>query len=111
MTTIFKYSHDYTDDTEIKYFRDNEGSHLECSFTSEDPDYGTETIYLNSDPAETLREMARDQMEEITAYLDATADGTRRVDDAPNAIVYDSYGNSTLYAVESALSNLLKEVE
>ena len=111
MTTIFKYTHDYTDDTEIKYFRDNEGSHLECSFDHEDPDVGVETIYLNSDPAETLREMARDQMEEITAYLDATADGTRRVDDAPNAIVYDDYCNSTLYAVESALSNLLKEVE
>ena len=102
-----KYSHDHTNDTKIVYFKTKYGSHMECSFTSEDPDYGTETIEYNSEPIISFYAMAKDQLREIEEYLDATENGIKRDGNAPNSEVYDDYINTTLYAVENALRSVV----
>lgn len=102
ITKYFKYS--YENDTTVEYVSTGLYSMLNCSFTSEDPDYGTDT--LRSDPAippKPREQMAYEMAKEIAAYLDATEDGDRRYSDAPYARKYDDYSNSTLYAIEKAL--------
>ena len=104
---VRKFTHDYPDDTQIRYTVDEEGSHMECSFTSEDSDFGTETILYNASPAIPLKEMSGELLEEITSYLDATDDGNKRVEETGIEKYYNDFGNSTLYAVEKALSQIV----
>ena len=80
---------------------------MECSFTSEDSDFGTETILYNASPAIPLKEMSGELLEEITGYLDATDDGNKRGEDTGIEKYYNDFGNSTLYAVEKALSQIV----
>ena len=103
---VRKFTHDYPDDTEIRYTVDSEGSHMECSFTSEDPDCGTETILYNASPAVSLKEMSGELLEEITGYLDATDNGNLRMGRNGCEQYYDEFNNSTLYAIEKALTQL-----
>lgn len=105
-TITIYYSHDHENDTKIVYsFLDNKESHLDCYYTSEDPDYGTDKIIYNSEPSDTVENMACDLRKEISEYLDKTNDGINRPGDADEALekVYGDYSNSTLYAIENAL--------
>lgn len=108
---VINFSHDRENDTRIQYSFDENGSHLEASFTSEDPDYGTDNLEFNSEPVESLNTMAKDWLEEISEYLDKTGDGIRRPGEASKELemCYGEYSNSTLFAVEEALRMIVGE--
>lgn len=101
------FSHDYDLDTAIEYVNTGMYSMLNCSFTSEDPDYGTDTIHSNlSSPPKPREQMAYEMAQEIAAYLDATEDGVYRKNGVPYEKQYGDFSNSTLYAIEKALKDL-----
>lgn len=101
------FAHDYDADTAIEYVNTGMYSMLNCSFTSEDPNYGTDTIHSHlANPPKPREQMAYEMAQEIAEYLDATEDGTHRIYNAPYASCYGEYSNSTLYAIEKALKEL-----
>jgi len=101
------FAHDYDFDTAIEYVNTGMYSMLNCSFTSEDEDYGTETLHsVPSNPPKPREQMAYEMAQEIAAYMDATEDGTYRKSGAPYAEQYGVFSNSTLYAIEKALNEL-----
>ena len=101
------FAHDYDFDTAIEYVNTGMYSMLNCSFTSEDPDYGTDTIHSDpANPPEPREQMAYEMAQEIKEYLDATEDGIHRIYNAPYAGCYGDFSNSTLYAIEEALKEL-----
>lgn len=99
------YSFDHENDTIITYWEDGNASHMTASFTSEDLDYGTDSLEYNSSPVEQFSVMAQDWLNEIMEYLDSTNDGINRPGDASDGleILYGEFSNSTLYAWEGAL--------
>ena len=109
------YKFNYDNDTTIEYVNTGMYSMLNCSFTSEDPDYGTDTLHFTLDEEKTLsdipsiEELAFRMGKQIREYLDATDDGIYRTDDAPYAREYDEYSNSTLFAIEKALHEIIRE--
>ena len=101
------FAHDYDFDTAIEYVNTGMYSMLNCSFTSEDEDYGTDTIHSDSaTPPKPREQMAYEMAQEIAAYLDATEDGVYRKNGAPYEKQYGDFSNSTLYAIEKALKDL-----
>lgn len=63
------YSHDYSNDTTYLCEQDTDGMlSITMTFTSEDPDYGTEELIYRGDGTE--QELRDDLLEEITEYLD-----------------------------------------
>lgn len=105
ITKYFKYS--YENDTTIEYVNTGLYSMLNCSYTSEDPDYGTDTIHFTANPAESMEKMAYNMLYEIKDFLDYR-DGSV---EAPRCDVQNDYGeysNSTLIAIEYALSDISK---
>lgn len=105
--TVEYFSHDYDADTAIEYVNTGMYSMLNCSFTCEDPDYGTDTLHSDSaNPPKPREQMAYEMAQEIKEYLDATEDGTHRICNAPYTSRYGEYSNSTLYAIEKALKDL-----
>lgn len=106
ITKYFKYS--YENDTTVEYVNTGLYSMLNCSFTSEDPDYGTDTIHYTATPVESMEKMAYDMLQEVTDFLDYR-DGSV---EAPRCDVQNDYGeysNSTLIAIEYALNEMIKE--
>lgn len=104
------FTHDYENDTTIEYFNTGKYAGLICSFTSEDPDYGTDTLHYNSEPADTMEALAYEMLEEIRDCLDTTDDGMRRGGASRKLdLVYCMYSNSTLYAIEKALAEISKD--
>lgn len=103
------YTHDYENDTVVTYWANNKESHMTASYTSEDPDYGTDSLEFNASPAEPLAKMARNWLEEFTEYLNSTNDGINRPGNASKELemVYGDYSNSTLYAIENALRTIV----
>lgn len=101
ITKYFKYC--YENDTTIEYVNTELYSMLNCSFTSEDPDYGTDTLHFTANPARPIEEMAYNMLYEVGKYLD-WKDGA--IDEAPGYIeyVYKDYSLSTLIAIEHALA-------
>lgn len=109
MERITKYfSHDYESDTAIEYVNTGMYSMLNCSYTSEDPDCGTDTLHYNADSVKPFEQLAYEMAKEIETYLDATEDGTHRKSNAPYARSYEEYFTSTLYAIEKALKDISK---
>ena len=108
---VINYSHNMDNDTQIVYSFDENGSHLDCSYTDQDPDYGTDKLEYNSEPMETLHTMASEYLAEISEYLDKTSDGIKRPGDAPRELemVFGEYSNSALYAIENALRTIVGE--
>lgn len=108
----FSHSFDHDNDTELEFTTEGNTSTIIMRFTSEDPDYGTDEIVYNSEPASSFHGLAYDLLSEITDFLDATGDGIYRTDDAIESVIagryWDDYSNSTLYAFEQLLHNLLK---
>lgn len=111
MEKITKYfTHDYENDTTIEYVNTGMYSMLNCSFTSEDPNYGTDTIHYTSVPVKSIEQMAYEMLGEVTDFLD-WRDGTV---EAPRCDVQNDYGeysNSTLIAIEYALADIIKKDE
>ena len=104
------FAHDYDLDTAIEYVNTGMYSMLNCSFTSEDPDYGTDTIHsVLATPPKPREQMAYEMAQEIAAYLDATEDGVYRKNGAPYEKQYGDFSNSTLYAIEKALNEISKD--
>ena len=107
MEKITKYfKHDYENDTTIEYVNTGLYSMLNCSFTSEDPDYGTDTLHYTAEPAVSMEQMAYEMGREITDFCNKHDAGEyRRITDEESRI-YGAYSNSTLYAIEKALHEI-----
>jgi len=105
------FTHDYENDTTVEYFNTGKYAGLTCSYTSEDPAYGTDTLHYNSEPADTMEALAYEMREEIRQYLDMTDNGIHRgkVKGDELDLVYGEYINSTLYAIEKALTEIAKD--
>ena len=108
---VMYYSHNMENDTRLVYSFDETQSHLDMSYTDEDPDYGTDHLEWNAEPVESLHEMATSYLEELTEYLDDTHDGIRRPGEASRELemVFGEFSNSTLYAIENALRTIVGE--
>ena len=106
MEKITKYFKDsYENDTTVEYVSTGLYSMLNCSFTSEDPDYGTDTIHYTATPVESMEKMAYNMLYEVKDFLDYREGSV----EAPRYDVQNDYGeysNSTLYAIEKALKEL-----
>lgn len=104
ITKYFKYC--YENDTTIEYVKTGLYSMLNCSFTSEDPDYGTDTLHYTAEPAVSMEQMAYEMGREITDFCNKQDAGEyRRITDKERRI-YGDYSNSTLYAIENALHEI-----
>lgn len=99
---VFYYSHDYHDDTKMTVsIREDGATQLALSFTSEDPDMGTEEmVYAGNGDYLTL---SKEQLEEMSAYLDDIEAYSRG---GEKESFYNEYSRTALYAFEG----LLKEV-
>ena len=107
MEKITKYfKHDYDNDTTIEYVNTGLYSMLNCSFTSEDPDYGTDTLHYTSDPAVSEEQMAYEMGKEITDYCNKQDAGRYNEVSRVMRMIYGDYSNSTLYAIEKALHEI-----
>lgn len=99
------YSHDYPGDTQLAYVKNDKEVELTISFTSEDPDCGTEDVYYHGYAGETMKEMEEDLLAEITDYLDRHERGEHTTDDGIHDLddYYDEFTRTALYAFEGAL--------
>ena len=90
------YSHDYPDDTVMEIsIRPDSNAELKLSFTSEDPDYGTETMIYVGDTS-NWRKVAAELKKKITYYLD----------NMPDDQFFGDYMRTTLIAFENLLTEL-----
>lgn len=108
------YTHDYENDTSVEYVNTGAYSQLTCSFTSEDEDYGTETIHsLVAKPPKKLEQMAFEMAKDIGKHLDSLDNHHLKsvyTDEERDFMKwYGDYGTTTLYAVEHALRNIAKD--
>lgn len=101
----FTYTHDYTDDTTLTYTSTEDRSEIELTFTSEDPDIGTEILIYGSDQEVTMGCLMQELMDEIGAYLDDKETG---INDPLYGEFYCGYTNTALYAFENILNELLR---
>lgn len=108
------YTHDYTADTTLEYTRQGDHAELRLSFSSEDPDMGTEEMVYGGENRESMAELVSDLKNEITAYLDA-ADTASFYDQqgmpVEADVVYGEYSRTALYAFEAILSETEKELQ
>ena len=111
------YSHDYPADTTLEYSRTGDRAELRLSFSSEDPDMGTEEMIYAGENGESMHELVADLHGELTAYLDA-ADSSSFVQQQGLSSdfgihdendYYAEYSRTALYAFESLLSKTEKE--
>ena len=65
------YSHDYPTDTVLEYTRTGNRAELRLSFSSEDPDLGTEEMLYCGENSESMLELVSDLRAELKGYLDA----------------------------------------
>jgi len=106
MERIVKYfKADYENDTAIEYVNTGLYSMLNCSFTSEDPDYGTDTIHYSVHNVQTMEQIAYSLLSDITEILN------RRESKQTITERYRDYSNSTLIAIELALKEITKNYE
>lgn len=107
MEKITKYfRHDYENDTTIEYVNTGLYSMLNCSFTSEDPDYGTDTLHWTSGKPVPIAQIAYEMQNRLTKYLDKMDHGYYHDVDDGDRHMFGDYSNSTLYAIEKALHEI-----
>lgn len=104
-----KFTHDYTDDTQLDITRYGEDFQLRLSFQSEDPDMGTEELEYNGNGS--LGSVVHDLLDEIRNYLDAKQNYYREDPEVIHSIndYYDDFSSTALYAFESALKGIERE--
>ena len=99
------FTNDYENDTTVEYVQTNTYTMLNCSFTSEDPDFGTETLNYKMLGDVSREKIAYKMLGEVESFLD-WRDGKI---DAPRTnpeIDYGEYSNSTLIAFETSLRKI-----
>lgn len=99
---MFMYDHDYEGDTKVETFKDGDGFTIKMSFTSEDPDYGTETLTWVDADAKSLAEAMATLLDKISDYLDEVD----QKHDPAYCKDYDLFGDcmiTSMYAFEGAL--------
>ena len=69
---IICYTHDYENDTTYTFEPGAGRSQITMTFTSEDPDYGTEELIYGGDGTE--QELCKDLLNEISECLDKQED-------------------------------------
>lgn len=106
MTTL-TYTHDYPNDTTLEYTEGEGRNELTLTFTSEDPDCGTEIMIFGGD--DCMEELMLELYTEISSFLDAKE---RRsfggYVGATPASYYDEYTRTALYAFEAMLMQELR---
>ena len=108
------YSHDYTADTRLEYTRTGNRAELTLSFSSEDPDMGTEEMIYAGENDESMAELASDLRSEISAWLDAQDTSSFREQQGlspKNGIhsqddYFGEYSRTALYAFEGMLRDI-----
>ena len=111
------YSHDYPADTTLEYTRTGNRSELRLSFSSEDPDMGTEEMLYAGENGESMQELVADLNDELNSYLDAAdtssfwqqqgmtlPEGIHSPDD-----YFSEYSRTALYAFEALLKQTERE--
>lgn len=107
MEKITKYfDHDYENDTTIEYVNTGLYSMLNCSYTSEDPDYGTDTLHWTSSKPVRMAQIAYEMKTRLTRYLNKMDRGDYCDVDDSDRFMFGDYSNSTLYAIEKALDEI-----
>ena len=102
-----KYYHDYPDDTTLKYTESNGRNELTLTFTSEDPDAGTETMISAGN--DCMEELMLELYTEIISYLDSKEHRAfGRYAGATPESYYDEYTRTALYAFEAMLMHELR---
>ena len=104
-----KFTHDYENDTQMDITRFGDDFHLRLSFTSEDPDMGTEELEYNGNGS--LGTVVRDLLDEIRNYLDTKQNYYREDPEVIHSIndYYDDFSSTALYAFEGALKGIERE--
>jgi len=101
--TIY-YTHDSENDTLLMYSTSKDRNEIELKYYGPDPDCDESIKILGGDADASMLDLAKEQLEAITAYLDETNNGYNRSKSAD--MTFDEYCNSALYAWE----NMLREV-
>lgn len=101
--TIY-YTHDSENDTRLVYSTSKDRNEIELMYYGPDPDCDESIKILGGDAFESMLDLAKEQLEAITAYLDETDNGYKRGNSTDQTL--DEYCNSALYAWE----NMLREV-
>lgn len=100
----------YPGDTVLTFSKDDVRAEIELCYTDADPDFGTETLVCGGDKNETLLSLCRDQLDELTTFLDETNDGTYRPEEIVSGYKHlEDLNNSSLIAFERMLQEILGE--
>ena len=105
------YSQDYPADTVLEYTRTGDRSELRLSFSSEDPDMGTEEMVYGADGGESMQELVSELKAELTGYLDAADTSSfyeQQSLSRPEGLqsqeeYFGEYSRTSLYAFEAIL--------
>ena len=99
---IICYTHDYENDTTYTFEPGAERSQITMTFTSEDPDYGTEELIYGGDGTE--QELRKDLLNEISECLDKQEDHVG----IPSFLKYydENFCRTSLIAFEGMLIHL-----
>lgn len=101
------YSHDYPDDTTMEFTSNNGRNQIEMTFTSEDPDAGTEIMVYGGE--DCMEELMLEQYTEINSYLDSKEHRSfGGYAGATPESYYDEYTLTALYAFEAMLMQELR---
>ena len=111
------YTHDYPADTRLEYTRTGDRAELRLSFSSEDPDMGTEEMIYAGENGESMHELMADLRAELTDYLDAADSSSFAQQQGLSEALgiydgkthYDEYSRTSLYAFEALLGETEKE--
>ena len=96
------FSHDYPNDTTYEFEQDPDGrGQITMTFTSEDPDYGTETLVYGGNGTE--HELRDELLHDLTECLDLQEEGHCGM--MPDNLKYydEEFTRTTLIACENAL--------
>ena len=105
METIY-YTHDYKNDTTYTFKQGTERSEITMTFTSEDPDYGTETLVYGGDGTE--KELREDLLDEISETLDMQEHGLCGCMEQPWKDWDENYVRTSLIAFNNMLLSMQK---
>lgn len=109
MEKITKYfKHDYENDTTIEFVNAPLYAMLNCSFTGEDPNYGTDTLHWTCCEACTFESLAYEMKKDLTRCLNIIERHGSAGKLPTTQIDYENYSLSTLFAIEKALAEITK---
>jgi len=101
------YSHDYPHDTTLEYTENNGRNQIELTFTSKDPDAGTEIMVYGGD--DCMEELELELYTEISSFLDSKEHRAfGGYAGATPEDYYDEYTRRALHAFEAMLMQELR---